>query len=159
MKVGSYPFAWDPSFLLPYEPIMLFSKVSCVSLISRSGSFALPAVIGCTEITLLSRSSDTSSELSQRNPDWLPGGTPSIKIINPSGAIDQALGYVSLSNLLLGDLNPSGSSVGRSLALIRPCLTLFTLRANVPFFQISYNSIAITLVSAPTSYFTLAVPM
>ena len=47
---------------------------------------------------------------------------------------------------MVGGLASSGSAIGRYLALIRPCLGLFPFRAHVPFFQISYYSIAITLV-------------
>ena len=36
-------------------PLILFSKVSSVFLIGRSGSFALPAVMECTGIALLSQ--------------------------------------------------------------------------------------------------------
>ena len=47
----------------------------------------------------------------------------------PSGAIDQALGQVSQlvsqSNLWQGDSCSSGSSVGRSLAVVRSCSGLF----------------------------------
>ena len=37
-------------------PLILFSKVSSASLISQSGSFELPAVMGCTGVALLSQS-------------------------------------------------------------------------------------------------------
>ena len=53
-------------YCLSYRPLILFSNVSSASLISQSGSFALPAVIGCTEIALLSRSTLTYG------PQWIP---------------------------------------------------------------------------------------
>ena len=43
------------SYCLFYGPLILFSKVSSISQISQSGSFALPAVMECTGIALLSR--------------------------------------------------------------------------------------------------------
>ena len=50
-----------------------------------------------------------------------------------------------------GDSRPSGSSIGRSLALIRPCLGFFPpYSAHVPSFHISYH-FTIVLVSAPSS--------
>ena len=54
------------SYCLSYGPLILFSKVSSASLISQSGSFALPAVMGCTGIALLSRSTLT------HGPQWTP---------------------------------------------------------------------------------------
>ena len=63
----SRPFAWDPSsYCLFCDPLILFSKVSSASLISHSGSFAQPVVMGCTVIALLSRSTLT------HEPQWIP---------------------------------------------------------------------------------------
>ena len=42
-------------------------------------------------------------------------------------------------------------------ALVRLCFGVFLLRVHVPFFQISYYSLAIILVSVVSSYFCLAV--
>ena len=42
------------SYCLSYGPFISFSKVSFASLISQSGSFALPAVMGCTGIAVYS---------------------------------------------------------------------------------------------------------
>ena len=50
------------------------------------------------------------------------------------------------------------TSIVRSLALVRPCFGL-SYSPHVPSFHISYYSLTITLVSAPTSCFTLSVPM
>ena len=55
----------------------------------------------------------------------------------------------------LGELN----TIGRSLALIMPCLELPSYSAHVPFFHISYYSLTTIVVSAPTSSFILAVSM
>ena len=61
MKFGSGPFAWDLRILLAIAflvgPIILFSKVSSASL--GGGSFALPAVMGCTGVALLSQTTLT----------------------------------------------------------------------------------------------------
>ena len=64
-------------YCLSYEPLILFSNVSSASLISQSGSFALPAVMGCTGIALLPRYTltacvtiDTASELGVRVTFW-----------------------------------------------------------------------------------------
>ena len=49
---------------------------------------------------------------------------------------------------------PSGSSLDRSFALVRPCYS-----AHVPSFHISYYPLIIILVSAHISSFTFAVSM
>ena len=60
MRFGVNPLHGVPvSYCLSDVPLILFSKVSSDSLISQSGSFSLPAVIGCTEIALLSQSTLT----------------------------------------------------------------------------------------------------
>ena len=53
----------------------------------------------------------------------------------------------------------SGCSIVKASALVRLCLGFFSFRDHIPFFQISYYSLAIILVSAFFSSFTLAVPM
>ena len=45
-------------YCLSYGPLLLFFKVSSASLISQSGSFALPAVMRCRGIALFSWSAD-----------------------------------------------------------------------------------------------------
>ena len=73
----------------------------------------------------------------------------------PSGAIDQAIGQVRLVSLIIwqGELYRQIISVSQAL------FGTFPLRIQVPFFHISYYSLTIILVSAPSSCFTLAVPM
>ena len=78
------------SYCLSYRPFIFFSKVSSASLIRQIGCFALPAVMGCTLISLLRRTTLTGL------PQWIPipgrvvSGTSfrailqSIKIINQS---------------------------------------------------------------------------
>ena len=57
MKFSSWPFAWDPRFLLTFLwALISYSKVTSASLISQSGSFTLPAVMGSTGVALLSQS-------------------------------------------------------------------------------------------------------
>ena len=58
-----------------------------------------------------------------------------------------------------GDSCPSGNYVVTALALVRSCLGPSPYSAHVPSFPISYYSITIIRVSAPTSYFILVVPM
>ena len=54
----------SPFLILPF--FISFSNVSSSSLLNQSGSFALPVVMGCTGITLLSRSTLT------HEPQWTP---------------------------------------------------------------------------------------
>ena len=77
-------------------------------------------------------------------------------------------GKVALRGLRLGKLisliyGRGLASLGElyrwSLALVRPCLRLFPIRAHVPCFHISYYSLTIIHVSASFSCFILAVPM
>ena len=71
------------------------------------------------------------------------------------------LGQFGQSILWQGNSCHSESSIVRPVALVRSCLhgILPPYSAYIPCFQISYNSLTITLVSAPTSCFILAVPM
>ena len=63
------------SYCHSYGPLILFSKVSSTSIISQSGSFALPAVMGCIGIALLPRSTLT------RGLQWTP--LPSLGLEEP----------------------------------------------------------------------------
>ena len=60
------------SYCLFYGLFILFAKVSFASVISQSGSFALPAIMGCTGIALLSRSTLT------HEPQWTPPPGPGL---------------------------------------------------------------------------------
>ena len=45
------------------------------------------------------------------------------------------------------------------LAVVRPCVALFSLIVSIPFFHFSYHSFTMILVLASSSCFTLDVPM
>ena len=60
---------------------------------------------------------------------------------------------------MVGGLSSLGELDSQVLSVYQALFGTIPLRLNVPLFQISYYFIVITLVSAPTSYFTLVVPM